>query len=96
MDGFIRDGRGKGKLAGVDEDNRLTVSAFTQTEMGFHSKEYASAFGCYARASAVAANTNEGLLYFSNAGTTDLVIKYFTFSVGMPTGGDLAVNYSAK
>lgn len=81
MPDIIRDGSGRGYTAGVDEGNRLLVSAFTQTEFGYHAQKFATAYGVYCRATAVTAGNNEGLLYFKNNETEDLIVTKFTFSV---------------
>ena len=96
MTSQIKDGKGRGYLAGVDSANRLLVQSSTQSEIGFHSVKEAKSFGIYARAGAVAANTNEGILFMQNQGTNNIIISQITFSVGYPTGTASSSNVWAK
>jgi len=76
----IRDGTGKGFLAEVDSDNRLTTRAVTQSELAFAAESMAKSFSVYGKRNFVAANTNENIFYMTYTGTGQLHIQSVTFS----------------
>jgi len=71
----IESGLGNGKTAGVDDDNHLKTAAHTQSKLAFISQDKGKAFTIYGRRDFVAANTNEGILYFKYTGNKNFYIQ---------------------
>ena len=77
---IIKDGTGSGKVAKVDEHNRLNTFATTRSRISFVSQEHQSSFMVYAKRDFVAANTDEAILCFTYTGDTMCFIDSITFS----------------
>lgn len=82
---IIEDGKGSGKKAGVNDANRLDVSAQTEDRIYYVSRDDKKAFAIYGRRNFIAgSDTNENILYVKYTGNTDLHIKDITFSTNSP------------
>ena len=77
---IIKDGKGRGYTAKVDEHNRLNVYSTNRERISFVSEEHGAAFMVYAKRDFVAANTDESLLCFVYNGNTRCFIDKITFS----------------
>ena len=80
MPDMIRDGKGNGYLAQVDNENRLVTSSIIRTHIHHHSLSHGDAYNVYFRHTQVAAATNEIVGYIQYTGTNFLVIHQTVFS----------------
>ena len=83
---FIKDGLGRGYVAGVNVHNQLAVNAITRNQISFVSNVHGSAYIAYGRRNFVAGNTGEALISFKYIGDTDLFIDQIVFA----TNSDVA------
>ena len=77
---ILEDGKGTGKKASVTTDNRLDVTAKTESRIYYESRDNESAFSVYGKRNFAAADTEENILYVKYTGNNDLHIKSILFS----------------
>ena len=80
MPDTIRDGKGRGYVAGVNDDNELLTSAKTKNVLAVVSARTGKAFTVYGKRNFLAADTNENIFYMKYTGTGQLHIQSITFS----------------
>jgi hypothetical protein len=77
----IRDGKGRGNLASVDNENRLLVLSTTHSELRHISDHDGKGFAAYTRRDfAAGSQTNENICYFKYEGTGECHIERIIFS----------------
>jgi hypothetical protein len=79
MPDTIRDGRGGGYLAAVNDDNHLLTLAATRSDMAFHSENNSAAYSVYGRSNFDGV-TETGLLFFTYTGEKAFYIDSITLS----------------
>lgn len=93
MPDMIRDGQGKGFLAGVDGDNRLRVSAKTESLQHLISQEKNESYQCIG--TATLANDTVVILHIKNiSNNKEMVITYIRHQIINPDGGTALPNVS--
>ena len=79
----LEDGKGSGKKAAVTSDNRLDVTAKTESRIYYESRDNQKAFSVYGKSNFVGI-TDANILYMKYTGDVDLHIKEIMFASNSP------------
>ncbi len=77
---MIRDGKGRGYLAEVDQDNHLHTFSSTRSRMAYVSADKHTAYSIYGRRNFAASGTDEAVLFFKYTGTKRFFVDKIMFA----------------
>jgi len=82
----LEDGGGSGKLAKIDENQKLSVASESADILYHKSKDKSSVYFQYSKRTFAAASTNEGIFYFEYTGEGTCVIHKVLVTAKSPLG----------
>ena len=83
----LKDGKGRGNLAGIGNSNRLDVSTRANDRIYYSSRDNNGAYTVQFHVIQAAGGTSAGIGYIENTGSDKINIKEISVSTEEPTGG---------